>query len=812
MEEAIRRGLRIPGTTSDIYNPYRDGIEKGSMESFHEYLKLTLPKGWTADPAHIKLIAEHLDAVDRGQIDRLAISMPPRHGKPVWVESLVLMGDGTRKPIKDVVIGDFVITHEGRPRQVLEIFKQGLLDCVKITTKRGRVTTAALTHPFLTTTGWMAAGDLREKMNVVHLSSVDVSTTDDSARARMAGFFIGDGTTVFMRDGKSCQSLITCHDEETGLDISRTAEKCGWVCNINKHTYSISGGSRDWLYEVGIAGKNSHTKVVPDFVFKSNKDTIANFIAAYFMCDGSVNQRGKLRTDCCVSFSSVSKELLIGVQHLLLRFGINATLRTKMSVTNFSKGEKHTSYVLALSSLNDVFLFRNTIPVIGPKNAKLNEWLVYPDYYGERKFICDQVASVEPVGQLECMCLTVEEDHTFTSDDFIVHNTETTTVRYGAYAFEKNPRDNVLVTAYNERIARRFSRKARVIVESRRQLMTSSRAADEWGMPEGGTFMSRGVGSPPTGVGFKRIIIDDPIRRREDAESINLREKAWDWFTDDIYTRLEPGGAMIIVATRWHHDDITSRAIESEPNKWVVLKLPAIAEEADQLGRQPGESLWPERYSVEDLMRIKAVMLQNEGEYGWQALYQQSPTQRSGAMIRQDRISTFQELPLSVGRFRRVIRAWDLASTRGAGDYTVGVKGALDNIGRFWILDVVIGQFDVDERDNIIYRTAEMDGKDVTIRLPQDPAQAGKSQARYLLRMLHGYRVSIQSPTGNKTLRAEPFAAQVNNFNVNMIAAAWNQPMLDEFRQFPMGRHDDIVDATVDCYDECTKKRTMSFA
>jgi len=81
MEEAIRRGLRIPGTTSDIYNPYRDGIEKGSMESFHEYLKLTLPKGWTADPAHIKLIAEHLDAVDRGQIDRLAISMPPRHGK-----------------------------------------------------------------------------------------------------------------------------------------------------------------------------------------------------------------------------------------------------------------------------------------------------------------------------------------------------------------------------------------------------------------------------------------------------------------------------------------------------------------------------------------------------------------------------------------------------------------------------------------------------------------------------------------------------------------------------------------------------------
>jgi hypothetical protein len=70
-------------------------------------------------------------------------------------------------------------------------------------------------------------------MNVVHLSNVDISAPDDSARARMAGFFIGDGTTVFMRDGKTCQSLITCHDEETGSDISGTAEKCGWVCNVN---------------------------------------------------------------------------------------------------------------------------------------------------------------------------------------------------------------------------------------------------------------------------------------------------------------------------------------------------------------------------------------------------------------------------------------------------------------------------------------------------------------------------------------------------------------------------------------------------
>ena len=132
--------------------------------------------------------------------------------------------------------------------------------------------------------------------------------------------------------------------------------------------------------------------------------------------------------------------------------------------------------------------------------------------------------------------------------------TETVTVRYGAYCIERDPFANVLVTGYNERIARRFSRKSRQVVSSRTKLSKDNAAQDEWSMPEGGTFMARGVGSPPTGVGFKRIIIDDPIRSREDAESALYRDKAWDWYTDDLYTRLEPKGALIIVSTRCHAD------------------------------------------------------------------------------------------------------------------------------------------------------------------------------------------------------------------------------------------------------------------
>jgi predicted phage terminase large subunit-like protein len=412
------------------------------------------------------------------------------------------------------------------------------------------------------------------------------------------------------------------------------------------------------------------------------------------------------------------------------------------------------------------------------------------------KLICEHLDAIDR-GEIDRLAVSMPPRH---------GKTETITVRYGAYCFEREPDENVLVTAYNERIARRFSRKARAIVSGRRALMESSKAQDEWGMPEGGTFMSRGVGSPPTGVGFKHIIIDDPIRSREDAESVNSREKAWDWYTDDIYTRLEPGGAMIIVATRWHHDDIISRAIDSEPNRWTVLKLPALADEPDDpLGRNLGEALWPDRYPVEALERIRSVQMQNEGEYSWLALYQQTPTQRTGSFIKQDKITIMEHGP----DIAKLVRAWDLASVKGSGDYTVGIKAALDKQGRFWILDLVRGQFDVEERDDLILRTTIADGREATCRLPQDPAQAGRSQAKYLLKMLHGFKVSIHMPSGSKIVRAEALVSQINHGNVYMVKAKWNNEVLDEMRMFPMGRHDDVVDAVVDAYDEVVRRRTM---
>lgn len=384
--------------------------------------------------------------------------------------------------------------------------------------------------------------------------------------------------------------------------------------------------------------------------------------------------------------------------------------------------------------------------------------------------------------------------------------TETVTVRYAAYCMERWPADNLLITGYNERIARRFSKKVRAIVEARGRvkLAPGEKAADEWSTVYGGTCMARGVGSPPTGVGFKRIIIDDPIRSREDADSETYRENASDWYFDDIYTRLEPSGAIVMINTRWHEDDVSARAVASEPEAWTVLSLPALAEENDPLGRKPGEALWPARYAEADLLRIKRVQTRKEGERSWDALYQQRPTAVEGRLFKPGNLRAVTAIP-SASRLR-LVRAWDLGSTT-KGDYTVGALMGMDEKRDFFLLDIVRAQADSDERDALIRSTADDDAIRYGVGrvyqlLPQDPGAAGKAQAQAHYRLMAGHKVLIEPVTGDKETRAHPLASQVNVGNIAYLdGAAWMPDLREEMRAFPTGKHDDQVDACADAFN-----------
>lgn len=405
------------------------------------------------------------------------------------------------------------------------------------------------------------------------------------------------------------------------------------------------------------------------------------------------------------------------------------------------------------------------------------------------KLIAEHLDAVK-AGQIDRLAIFMPPRHS---------KTETATVRFPVYLLESDPTKRCLITGYNERVARRFSRKARTIAETRIAIAPDKTGVDEWETTAGGGVVARGVGTPPTGFGFDCILIDDPIKKRDEAESEIYRDKVWDWYTDDLYTRLEPGGAIILTLTRWHHDDLAARAIASEPDNWTILKLSALAEEHDPLGRAVGDALWPERFPREALERIRTIQTKADGQYSFESLYQQNPSPREGAFFKVGRMTIEPVAPVALAR---LCRGWDLAASAGRGDYTAGVKIGLGKDGRWWVLDVQRGQYATDERNSLLRQTAMTDGRHCKVRLAQDPGQAGLDQVRQLIRLLAGFSVISARVSGSKETRADGLAAQINAGNVSLVEGPWNAAFIEELRQFPSGKHDDQVDAAADAFTQ----------
>lgn len=367
---------------------------------------------------------------------------------------------------------------------------------------------------------------------------------------------------------------------------------------------------------------------------------------------------------------------------------------------------------------------------------------------------------------------------------------EQTTVRYPMWRLERDPTLRVIVAAHTATLAEKFSRKARRIATGRIVLSRERAAAEDWETAAGGGLRAIGVGGAIAGHGGDLILIDDPIRSREEAESETVREKVWEWYTDDLRTRLEPGGAIVLIQTRWHEDDLAGRLLrereQGSGEPWEVVNLPAFAEENDPLGRAEGEALCTDRYPVEALERLRDVL----GSYSFAALYQQRPAPREGGLFRR---GWFQIVPNAPAGGRRV-RYWDLAGSAGRGDYTVGTL--LARVGdRYFVEDVIRGQWAPGERDEVIRTAAKEDGRAVAVWVEEEPGSAGKGQSAALIRLLAGYNVRAERATGSKEVRAAPLAAQAEAGNVFLVAGPWNRAWLDEVCEFPFGKNDDQVDS-----------------
>jgi predicted phage terminase large subunit-like protein len=371
--------------------------------------------------------------------------------------------------------------------------------------------------------------------------------------------------------------------------------------------------------------------------------------------------------------------------------------------------------------------------------------------------------------------------------------THTVTVPYPVYRMLRRPDTRVIIACYNETLAKKFSRTARGLAKRVGVAISDERAAaSEWETTAGGGIRAVGVGSGVTGAGANCLIIDDPVKSRAEADSPAYRDRCWTWYTEDLYTRLEPGADAVLVMTRWHEDDLAGRILASpDADEWQVINLPAIAEEDDPLGRQPGAALCPDRYDEQALADTKRVL----GSYAFAALYQGRPSPPEGSLLQRAWWKTWKPGPDGgPPPCDRYLLSWDCAFKDAAtSDYVVGQVWAQRGAD-FLLLDQVRGQMGYGATVAAIEGQAAKWPRAIDKVIEE--AANGAAVIETLSRRIPG--IIPVTPAGGKVSRVQAVSGAIESGNVYLPppeVAPWVGDFIEECASFPHGHHDDQVDA-----------------
>lgn len=335
----------------------------------------------------------------------------------------------------------------------------------------------------------------------------------------------------------------------------------------------------------------------------------------------------------------------------------------------------------------------------------------------------------------------------------------------------------------------------------------------------------RAVGVRGSIMGYRgdRIIIDDPHDIKA-AESPIVRAETSRWFGEGIPSRLNNAktSAIVMIMQRLHTLDLSGFILDDPEiaQEWTHLMIPMEYEEdrkcrtsviCSRTGKPwedprtvEGESAWPGRFPLKEIEKAKAIYRKESGTYVEEGQFQQRPAPRGGGMFKVDNFIMTHKTPEG----GTVVRGWDLAASTGAkAAWTVGVKLHRSNDGYVTILDVIRFQGSPHEVNMKMRQAAEMDGPQVVIDIPQDPGAAGKTVVSTMVLNLEGFKVRYSPESGDKVLRAEPFAAQVEAGHVSMLVRPWNKDYIEEASLFPAGKWMDQIDATSRAYAQLIKHK-----
>jgi len=370
-----------------------------------------------------------------------------------------------------------------------------------------------------------------------------------------------------------------------------------------------------------------------------------------------------------------------------------------------------------------------------------------------------------------------------------------------AWFLGKFPHKKVIQTSHTAELAVGFGRKVRNLVDSEVytdifpgvSLQSDSKAAGRWNTSKGGDYFAIGVGGAVTGKGADILIIDDPHSEQEAAlaaTSPEIYDKVYEWYTSGPRQRLQPGGAIVIVMTRWAMRDLTGQVLKASAlrggEEWEVIEFPAIL--------PSGNPLWPQFWSVEELEALREELPNAK----WQAQYQQNPVGNESAIVKRDWWKWWDKD--DPPRCEYILQTWDTAFEKhNRADYSAGTTW-----GIFYLDEdraspniILLNVY----KKRVEYPDLKRDVlKEYTYYEPDGVLIEKKSTGAPLIYDLRAMGVPVQEYTPS---RGQDKIARLNSVS-DMIASGkvwvpqtrWAEELVDEIAAFPAGEHDDLVDAT----------------
>lgn len=358
--------------------------------------------------------------------------------------------------------------------------------------------------------------------------------------------------------------------------------------------------------------------------------------------------------------------------------------------------------------------------------------------------------------------------------------------RFPAWSLGRHPDWQVISATYSGEFATDFGRDVRDIVSSEEyrrlfstRLRADSAAVNRWQTTDKGVYVSVGVGGPITGRGAHLAIIDDPVKNQQDADSETIRESVWNWYLTTLKTRLMPGGAIILMMTRWHENDLAGRILKEEGDEWEVIKLPAITD---------GKALWPEWFPLSELETHK------KHARTWQSLYMQNPTPDEGTYFERESIARYR-LGEEPEQLHRYITSDFAVTEKATADYTVFGDWGVDKDGHWWLLDVYKDQSSASKWIDVLSdwiktkKPLKVFGESGVIR------RAIEDFLKHQMRQKGAYAsVEWITRTRDKVAMAAAFRGLLEQGMIHIPLTDWGEDLVTELLKFPAGEHDDQVD------------------